>query len=801
MPYAGNYGFIGPSHSHLTTAFLNRVISLGLEEFIILDELLEKSKFQARNIDEDVIVLSELLDPVKILVRELAESVGISEVLDRATIKARSLTETISISDALTQAQIITKNLAESIGISDALTRLLSKARSLTESITIGETLTRTLVKLRPLTNPEAVTLSEVLTFARVRGKALAESVTVSEALARVTTKARFLYETDDKPSQYIPLFIYPNWYTNPSNYDWTPLFNIIQASPNLNFVVTINVASGPDTSLNTDYVQGLTDLFAAGQVNNNLTILGYVFTSYGVRNIATVETDIDRWVSFYGTWVDGIFLDEMDNITGHETYYTNITTYAKVTKGLTMVWGNPGTATIAGYVGTVDTIMVYEDSTFPSSATMNTRTFNGAFNRNNFAAIVHSQPDLNSKSITDSMSPYVGYLYITNDIMSNPYDTLASYLVREAQTLSRNGITIGETLTRALLKLRTPNLTQSISLSEALTTVKVKGKLLTESISIGETPAMVRSKFRSLTETITVTDLAQRIKFFAKSITETPITVAHSIPALVKLSVRSLSESVGVSDSATKVKKSVKTLAETIAISDAISFIQTISRSISETITVSDTLTRLKSRTLALAETISISDLLTKRRLITVVKNITETISIGDLVTFVKHTIIIPWTLTDQSTDFPDKLDNLLKTYITDNWSISTPAIGTDNAADLSINNFQYDKFRTYYIQIVERPATITNRQIRQKVYEFETPIEFICSVRRLKKGEAFSELNNIINELMHLFGTYQKEDIFGVQGVTFDSITPLSSDSANKTVWSRTLQIRLHYYKVDRT
>ena len=746
MPYAGNYGFIGPSHSHLTTAFLNRIISLGLEEVITLGESITASKFQSRVFDE-TIILSELVDPVKILVRNLADTITVSEVLARASIKARSLSDTIGISDALTLARVHIIALAESISISDSLTRVLTKLRALSESITIGETLTRALVKLRPLTNAEAVTLSEVLTFARVRGKALAESVTVSEALARVTTKARFLYETDDKPSQYIPLFIYPNWYTNPSNYDWTPLFNIIQASPNLNFVVTVNVNSGPDSSLNTDYVQGLTDLYAAGQVNNNLTILGYVFTSYGARNIATVETDIDNWVSFYGTWVDGIFLDEMDNITGHETYYTNITTYAKVTKGLTMVWGNPGTATIAGYVGTVDTIMVYEDSTFPSSATMNTRTFNGAFNRNNFAAIVHSQPDLNSKSITDSMSPYVGYLYITNDVMSNPYDTLASYLVREAQTLSRNGINIGETLTRSLLKLRTPNLVQSISLSEALTTIKIKGKLLTESISIGETPAMVRSKFRSLAETITISDLAQRLKYIPKAISETAITV-------------------------------------------------------------SDALTKSKIRNKSISETaISITDQLTKVK--PVVRSITEVaITITDSVARVVTAFVRTWILSGQSTDFPSRLDGLVIDYITANWTETDPLIGgsapTKQEENVNIGNYDYDKFRTYYIKVTEGQAEIHNR-IRGNLYAFETPIDFECWARRLSKGEAFDQLNNIINELLRILIEFQAEDIFGVQGVLFDSITPLettgntSLDSATKTLWKKTLRVKLVYYKVN--
>lgn len=233
--------------------------------------------------------------------------------------------------------------------------------------------------------------------------------------------------------SLYIPLFYYPNWWVG-STYNWTPLINAITAYPDLTFVVEINIANGPDTAINTDYsAHGLVDLRNAANVaGTNLIILGYVFTTYGTRAAATVDTDVDGWFTFYGTQIDGIKFDEMDNVTGHEAYYTARTAHVKSKGWLGLSWGNPGTSTIASYVGTVDTLIISEadNASRPTAATMSTRTFNGAYPpKSNFAAIVFNQATLDTAYITSSIIPYCGYYWVTDDTLPNPYDSLPSYL------------------------------------------------------------------------------------------------------------------------------------------------------------------------------------------------------------------------------------------------------------------------------------------------------------------------------------------------------------------------------------
>src|SRR6185503_17613031 len=110
---------------------------------------------------------------------------------------------------------------------------------------------------------------------------------------------------------------------------------------------------------------------------------------------------------------------------------------------------------------------------------------------------------------------------------------------------------------------------------------------------------------------------------------------------------------------------------------------------------------------------------------------------------------------------------------------------------------------FRSYYIRVKELPAAIVNKP-RQNLMEFNTPIEFECNVRKLSRGEAFKQLQTILNELIRMFLTYQSDQIFGIEAISFDAMTPLKNKEtitmhqSNKTLWTKKLRIILHYHKV---
>jgi len=169
-------------------------------------------------------------------------------------------------------------------------------------------------------------------------------------------------------------------------------------------------------------------------------------------------------------------------------------------------------------------------------------------------------------------------------------------------------------------------------------------------------------------------------------------------------------------------------------------------------------------------------------------------------------------WSVAGKLTDFPDRVDSLVMDFITAKWTDTTlPMSGTvittkpneNQQQNVNIGSYDYDKFRTYYIRVKQQPAEIVNR-VRENMMEFNQIIELKISVRKLSRGEAFLQLQKIINELIKIWMTFQSQDIWGIQAISFDSLTPLqnkettSMHQSNKTVWEKTLKIIIHYHKV---
>jgi len=114
------------------------------------------------------------------------------------------------------------------------------------------------------------------------------------------------------------------------------------------------------------------------------------------------------------------------DNNAQHFIYYKNISSYAK-SKSLTKTVGNPGTETLKGYVGSVDTIVIYEsDKGFPN------QTQYGGWHKNypksDWAVLSYNISCLDSNKVKDAKN-FVQYIYVTDDKLPNPWDTIPHYI------------------------------------------------------------------------------------------------------------------------------------------------------------------------------------------------------------------------------------------------------------------------------------------------------------------------------------------------------------------------------------
>src|SRR2546425_10363995 len=218
-----------------------------------------------------------------------------------------------------------------------------------------------------------------------------------------------------------IPLYTYPCF--TATQCTWTTVIQARQAYPSVPLLAVINPNSGPGRTKDPNYVQGIKNLQDAGVV-----VLGYVWTGYGRVSLSKVESQVSSYKNWYT--VNGIFFDGMAYITGKEGYYSTLNSYVK-SLGMTYTMGNPGTTTLTSYIGTLDSIIIYEDAGTPSLSYLASATFYPSYSKSNFGFLAYSVPSLDT-SFDTSASTYVQWMYITDDGLSNPLDTLPPYFMTE---------------------------------------------------------------------------------------------------------------------------------------------------------------------------------------------------------------------------------------------------------------------------------------------------------------------------------------------------------------------------------
>ncbi|TBR11042.1 MAG: hypothetical protein EPO62_02470 [Candidatus Nitrosotenuis sp.] len=208
-----------------------------------------------------------------------------------------------------------------------------------------------------------------------------------------------------------IPLYTYPGT-------TWDTVVAAKNAHPSVPIVAIINPNNGPGGAKDSNYVSGIQKLQSAG-----IVVIGYVATGYGSRSTSTVNSDIDTYKSWYPQ-LQGIFFDEMSNGGGDETYYGNLSNHSK-SVGFAFTVGNPGAETQSSYIGTMDNIIIYETGGLPSLSFLG--GWHTGYDKSNFSYLSYGVGTLDT-SFVQSSANYVSYMYITNDNLSNPWDSVTPY-------------------------------------------------------------------------------------------------------------------------------------------------------------------------------------------------------------------------------------------------------------------------------------------------------------------------------------------------------------------------------------
>ena len=221
--------------------------------------------------------------------------------------------------------------------------------------------------------------------------------------------------------------------YFDPQFLLWDSLIDLKNQYPNVNVLTVINPNNGPGNIKNITYATEVLKLQSAG-----ITVLGYTFTNYGQRDIDLIFQDISKYRLWYN--VDGIFFDEVANF-GQEENLKTLDDYANA-KGASITMGNPGTDIPPSYIGIMDNYVIYENKGLPDLNSIEERY--SELDKQHFSLTSYGVMDFNSNYIT-ALSEFVQYMYITNDDMPNPYDTLSIHLERLGQLQAGQAFVAGE--------------------------------------------------------------------------------------------------------------------------------------------------------------------------------------------------------------------------------------------------------------------------------------------------------------------------------------------------------------------
>jgi Spherulation-specific family 4 len=223
-----------------------------------------------------------------------------------------------------------------------------------------------------------------------------------------------------------IPAYFYPN---QPHSL-WNTAVDNAPLPDGRSQILIMNPNNGPDQIFDRNYLEATTKVHAAGR---GFLVYGYVYTRYGKRSLTRVKRDIDKYYDWYK--VDGIFVDETASSADlASTYYQSLATYISSKRSGAGVLFNPG----------VYPDQAYLNISVPPNSSLVVNVFEGAYKdyvnatipawafsypSNRFSHLVYSTKSvLVSKTVALSAQRNVGWVYVTDLGLPNPWLALPSY-------------------------------------------------------------------------------------------------------------------------------------------------------------------------------------------------------------------------------------------------------------------------------------------------------------------------------------------------------------------------------------
>lgn len=250
-----------------------------------------------------------------------------------------------------------------------------------------------------------------------------------------------------------VPSYIHPG--VDPDA--WTRLMN---SAPGTVGIGVANVINGPDYLPFANWASVIQGAHAAG-----IRMIGYVDTGYlgttGQRTrlgstavadwISQIERDINAWYAFYGPELGGIFFDQVQNACGPtpESFewadlYRELSDYVKRSHPDALTVANPGIVVPECYENSADVLITFEGSYASYAAETYEPLSWDPVDPKKIWHIVYgaASPAEMEDAIALSKSRQAGFVFVTDDVLANPYDTLPApdYWAAEQVSIAPGG-------------------------------------------------------------------------------------------------------------------------------------------------------------------------------------------------------------------------------------------------------------------------------------------------------------------------------------------------------------------------
>ncbi len=201
------------------------------------------------------------------------------------------------------------------------------------------------------------------------------------------------------------------------------------------------------------NYVNAMTNLEKAGG-----TVVAYIPSSFGSTPLATIESDIQTYITQYGNLIKGFFIDQMNILPSTLSYYQDIDNSIKSLGSSYTVVGNPGSPFLNGvspqdFLSTANVLNIFEGPNIaPAPGAPGFDAYPYGLNwflnypSNRFSNIVFDVPaDAGNPSgssamladLSKAVQLNAGYVYVTDQTLPNPYAQLPSYWDQEVAAIA----------------------------------------------------------------------------------------------------------------------------------------------------------------------------------------------------------------------------------------------------------------------------------------------------------------------------------------------------------------------------